>query len=188
MLPSARGLLGALLACGRRLSSWPSEPARGEGARAVPLGELCPVWLGEGPWSPCPSFLSSLILFPKNSPGELIVTLAGPACVGGRHSGSIPVWKPGEQEVQPGRAGAERQAPSEGAGCPCSAAVLPFLASGVWGTQTLEYLYSCSYAIREAAAPGRPAPPPLGYTHVAQTIFQIKNLLTMQVALVFLFK
>jgi len=30
--------------------------------------------------------------------------------------------------------------------------------------------------------PWQPAPPPLGYTHVAQTIFQIKeNLLTMQV-------
>lgn len=59
---------------------------------------------------------------------------------------------------------------------PCSAAVLPFLISGVGGTQTLEYLYSCSCAIREAAAAlGRPAPPPLGYTHVAQTIFQIKK-------------
>lgn len=50
-----------------------------------------------------------------------------------------------------------------------------FLTSGVWGTQTLGYLCSCSCAIREAAAPGRPAPPPFGYTHVAQTIFQIKS-------------
>lgn len=49
------------------------------------------------------------------------------------------------------------------------------LISGVWGTQTLGYLFSSSCAIREAAAPDRPAPPPLGYTRVAQTIFQIKN-------------
>lgn len=50
-----------------------------------------------------------------------------------------------------------------------------FLPSGVWGTQTVGYLYSCSCAIRGAATPGRSAPRPLGYTHVAQTIFQIKT-------------
>lgn len=43
--------------------------------------------------------------------------------------------------------------PLKGAVRPCSAAVLPFLMSGVRGTQTWGYLYSCSCAIREAAAP-----------------------------------
>lgn len=55
---------------------------------------------------------------------------------------------------------------------PPPAAILQSLTGGAWGTQTLGYLYSCSCAIREAAASGRPAPPPLGYILVAQTIFQ----------------
>lgn len=66
LLPSARGLLGALLACRQQLSFLPAEPEKGdEGAGTVPLRELGPGWLGEGPQSPRPSFLSSLILFPK---------------------------------------------------------------------------------------------------------------------------
>lgn len=53
-----------------------------------------------------------------------------------------------------------------------SAAALQSLTGGVWGTQIMGYLYFCSCAIRDAAASGRPAPLPLGYTLVAQTIFQ----------------
>lgn len=53
-----------------------------------------------------------------------------------------------------------------------SAAALQSLTGAAWGTQTLGYLYFCSCAIRDAAASGRPALPPLGYTLVAQTIFQ----------------
>lgn len=109
-----------------------------------------PGWLGEGPRSLplLPAFSDS---FPSKVVLEKELSPAPPVCVGGRKSRRAPAWISGEQV-----AGPRRQTPSEGAVRPGSAAVLPFLTCGVGGTQTLEYLYSCSCAIREAAAPGQP--------------------------------
>ena len=181
-LPAARALLGALAGC-RRAALLPASGAGegGEAAGAVLPGELRPGWPAEGPQSPCPSFLSSRILFPQKRSWR-IVTRAPPVCAGGRRLCSTRVFGPREGRRRgPGRQAPRGTPPSEGAVRPCSAAVPPFLTSGLGGTRTLGSLYSRSCAIREAAAPGRPAPPPPGYTHVAQTIFQIKTLLTMQV-------
>lgn len=108
-------------------------------------------------------------LFPQSIPGELIVTLAPPVCVGGETPAAHLCLEPGRAGRQAGTERQTRSSVSLSCGWPAS------LISGVWGTQTLGYLFSSSCAIREAAAPDRPAPPPLGYTRVAQTIFQIKN-------------
>lgn len=84
--------------------------------------------------------------FPANSPEDslwhgLILSV---------WAGKASVWEPGTERQDPPRC---PHCPLKGAVRPCSAAVLPFLMSGVRGTQTWGYLYSCSCAIREAAAP-----------------------------------
>lgn len=142
---------------------------------AAPLGELAQAGSVRA-LDRCPSFLPSLILSPPKSSWRMNCHwLLLSVWVGGSSAACLFGTRESRWRGQGG------QTLLEGAVRPGSAVVLPFLTCGVGGTQTLEYLYSCSCAIREAAAPGRPAPPPLGYTHVAQTIFQIKNLLTTRV-------
>lgn len=142
------------------------------GPDAECLGERCSAW--REPWSTCSSLPSALIFPLQNVPGECI-TPARPVCVGGRNFYSASLFGTLWERGSAAQAGRRWEAdPSEGV---CVLVLwLSHLSGQVgFGTQMLGYLYSCSCAIREAAAPGRPAPPPLGYTHVAQSIFQIKN-------------
>lgn len=129
----------------------------GEGAGRAPPGELRPGWPAEGPPSPCPFFLSSRSLFPKNSPGELSPRPLLSLWVGeGRAAHFCPA--PGEQAPRPGQAGTQRQTPSEGAVRPCSAAAPPLLTGGLGGTRTLESSYPGSCAVGGAVPPaGRPS-------------------------------
>ena len=107
----------------------------------------------------------------------------GPSCLcGGRNFCSTPLSGARESRKRSQVRQAPRgRPPSEGAVRPCSAAVLPFLTSGVWGTETLGYLYSCSCAIREAAAPAGQPPSSRLHPCCSDYISNKKNLLTMQV-------
>lgn len=110
-----------------------------------PSERVRPARLAEGSRSPCPSSLSSLI--PSLQTVLRMHCCAGSSCLCGREKLLFGSW------AQRGRTPPFPHRPLEGAVRPCSAAVLPFLMSGVRGTQTWGYLYSCSCAIREAAAP-----------------------------------
>lgn len=149
---------------------------RGMRVLAQSLSESSPSLACRGPLVTMPFLSVFSDSFPKKESWR-INCHTGPSCLcGGRNFCSTPLSGTRESRKRSQVRQAPRgRPPSEGAVRPCSAAVPPFLTSGVWGTETLGYLYSCSCAIREAAAPGRPAPPPLGCTRVAQTIFQIKK-------------
>lgn len=103
----------------------PPTPSRGTRAAApVSLGKLCPAWLGKGPWSPCPSFLSSPILLstsgPENglSPWRILSQRGRSLC-------STPVWNGESRRCGHGRPW-EAEPPAGAVGGPRSAAVRPF--------------------------------------------------------------
>ena len=140
----------------------------------APLGESSPSLACRGLSVTMPFLSVFSDSFPANSPEDslshgLILSV---------WAGKASVWKPGTERQDPPLP----HCPLEGAVRPCSAAVLPFLMSAGFEAHRHGDICTLAPVPLERPLPWQPAPPPLGYTHVAQTIFQIKeNLLTMQV-------
>lgn len=100
------------------------------------------------------------------------VTLADHVSVGGRNVSTLLFGTEESMKYGQGRQVPRARPSWELWVGPAAAAVLQSLTGGAWVTQSLGCLYSCSCAIREAAASGRPTSPTLSYILVAQTIFQ----------------
>lgn len=149
----------------------PSEPKKEGNEGCWPfLWELCPAWLGEVPCSPFPSCLLFLILPPRNIPRTSPVTLI------------MSLWV-GEMAVQFGpvrstKYGQGRQVPRARSSLGLWWVFLLLLSYSPWqvGCGAHRHWGICIFVPvpLDAAASGRPAPPPLGYILLLRIYFNKK--------------